>query len=201
MGCRNEYQLIFLVVLIFLATVEASGATKPLNASPPKAKSKASSKSSIKGSNISGEAKGSKNIGAPKAIAHIGAVNSSYCHRPWPELELILPVAILSDDHDRKFEWRDIFLKSFLFYWPLKISKTKLRIIIDHDVPEDLLNRFRNDMKDRDKLWEFITPSKINGGLSITTNQFDPVIFHENGHVRQQLLMFWADTYRCVDCI
>jgi len=124
-----------------------------------------------------------------------GATNSSYCHRPWPDLELLLPVALLAKDHDRRHEWRDVFLKSFMFYWPLKVSKTKLRMIYDHDVYTDLLDGFKSDLGALEKQWGFAPSSRINGGLSLSTNTFDPPVFHDMGHTRQQLVMFWGDIY------
>jgi hypothetical protein len=55
------------------------------------------------------------------------------CDRPWPTLTLFLPLRILEETHPRAHEWEEIFMKSFLFFWPHSYAKTKLMILLDEE--------------------------------------------------------------------
>lgn len=126
------------------------------------------------------------------------------CHRPWPDLEIVVPVALLPLENPRKFEWREIFFKSFLFFWPLKRSQTKLRFIVDDNVAQNLTVSFLADVKAAEIKWgkNKDGESKISGGISVSQSKFNSTsYYHNKGHTRQQLLMFWADLYSASEYI
>jgi hypothetical protein len=52
------------------------------------------------------------------------------CQRPWPSVELILPV-YLKEGNKRNDEFLKFFMRSFLLFWPVKESKVKLRVMFD----------------------------------------------------------------------
>ena len=121
------------------------------------------------------------------------------CNREWPELELLLPLDLQTRltqlDLDtpvefqapREDEWRHFFLQSLYLFWPLNISKTKLRFLIDEEE------------KNRTKLSN-VQPiildasSKIPGGVSISFNSASDY-YGGKGWNRQQLLMFYPDNF------
>lgn len=66
------------------------------------------------------------------------------CSRPWPRLELFLPIIVSPENNDahgvnsmlRNSEWLNIFLRSFMLFWPVKISNTNINLIVDAEVKE-----------------------------------------------------------------
>lgn len=57
-----------------------------------------------------------------------GSTNLTWdCTRPWPQLDLFLPVCLTRGrDVLRHYEVETHFLRSLLLFWPLKLSKTTL---------------------------------------------------------------------------
>ena len=50
------------------------------------------------------------------------------CDRKWPSLDIFMPVNIISN---REHEYATIFLRSFLLFFPLKLSNVSLTVAID----------------------------------------------------------------------
>lgn len=112
---------------------------------------------------------------------------SSYCDRNWPSLELFLPYRLHTNKNDiRYYEFEAIFLRSFMLFFPLKLSNVSLTVAIDaeqHNTPQarelygtiDEINR------------------RMPGGAQMS---LIPESHHYRmGYDRQQLVMFWADNY------
>jgi len=68
---------------------------------------------------------------------------SHNCSDSWPELELFVPVNLqrslspletraMADKRSDEFE--KIFIRSFLLFWPLQVSNTSLRVLVDAEV-------------------------------------------------------------------
>ena len=118
------------------------------------------------------------------------------CDRPWPELELFLPVALLPNDpknpqnkHHRLEEYK-LFLRSLLLFWPLEISKTSLRVLFDEEViPKEKVNydEIVKDIKTHD--------GRFPGGLMISTSPEEKKYISRRPHDRQQNIMLWADNF------
>lgn len=109
------------------------------------------------------------------------------CHRPWPELELFLPVNTLPHrDPDRNIEYSRIFLRSLLLFWPLKDSKTKLLVLADAE---------HKDKEGTQRMQELLS-QHINPHMPTRMAFNEPVDIDQHlGHDRQQRLMFYADKY------
>lgn len=60
------------------------------------------------------------------------------CSRPWPTLEIMVPVAIRAESQ-RNDEWENILLRSLLINWPFNASKTSLRFVLDEGTQKDPL--------------------------------------------------------------
>ena len=56
-----------------------------------------------------------------------------YCNRPWPELELMVPLKLDGNVHGRRYEFESLFLRTFLFFWPLRVSNTSLMIVLNEE--------------------------------------------------------------------
>ncbi len=117
------------------------------------------------------------------------------CDRPWPELELFLPINTkLKQNKARLSEWKDIYLRTMLLFWPLQISKTSLLLLLDSE------NR-GNEVDS--SIHAFVKDSllpKIPGGVRIAYN--DPSKYYSgHGHDRQQLIMFWADNFTSAEYV
>lgn len=107
------------------------------------------------------------------------------CNRPWPDLELFLPVAI--GGGDRRHEWREIFLRTFLLFWPIEVAKTKLMILVDEEKrKEPGVAEITNYLA---------SIPRLKGLTRIDYNYVQPEIYGSIGAIRQQYLMFYADNY------
>ena len=61
-----------------------------------------------------------------------------YCNRPWPALELFLPVCLTRGrDIRRHYEVETLFIRSLLLFWPLKLSNTSLNSIVDAELVDN----------------------------------------------------------------
>jgi hypothetical protein len=126
------------------------------------------------------------------AILSFLLVESSFggwdCHRQWPSIELFLPFQVHQHQkHSRFWELETIFLQTYLFFWPVELSKTSLNLIYDQEkeIFEHvvILNSTINDIK-----------SKRNVDIKLTPSPEFP-FYHGRGYDRQQFVMFWADNY------
>jgi hypothetical protein len=118
-----------------------------------------------------------------------GSHDCQDCNRPWPDLELFVPVNLNANIGSRISEWSDIFLKSFLLFWPYHVSKTKIRLVIDGETVNT------TEHKTFSSLVESYKPFNIPRGIQVTSNDIPPHWYRGNGYLRQQLLMFYADNY------
>ena len=116
------------------------------------------------------------------------------CDRPWPDLTLFLPVYLMSEG-PRANEWEEVFLKSFLFFWPLEYAKTKLLILLDEEQTQDsAYHKFQQKV-------HYYASTKMpplgeppHNKIVIKTNNY-PNTWYRKGHDRQQLLMLYADEF------
>lgn len=107
------------------------------------------------------------------------------CGRPWPDLELFLPVAIR--EGNRKNEWREIFLRTFLLFWPIEDAKTKLLVLVDEE------HRGSEGVKAITN--ELTTINRMKDLWRIGYNNPNSTYFLGDGSIRQQYLMFYADNF------
>ncbi len=109
------------------------------------------------------------------------------CDRPWPEIELFLPLATHYSQRDsRYYEYETLFLRSFLLFWPLELSNTSLRLLFDAEHAQgayysEIVGTFMS------------AKSHISGGISISHS--DPSQWYHRATDRQQLMMMWADNF------
>lgn len=115
-----------------------------------------------------------------------------YCNRPWPSLSLYVPVNIMEP---KKIAQRfyNQFLRSFLLFWPLKLSKTHLIVIIDDEVKT---NPYVHEVRLKlDGLSD-----RMPGGYEIVPTPVSEW-YNGSGYDRQQMEMFYADRYSKSDYI
>jgi hypothetical protein len=107
----------------------------------------------------------------------------------------------------RAHEWEEVFLKSFLFFWPHIHAKTKLLIVLDEEQTkgsEEIENRYKA-FTEKVKYYatEKMPPFDSTGSntvptdkkkILIKTNNY-PEYWYRQGHDRQQLLMLYADEF------
>lgn len=119
-----------------------------------------------------------------------------YCNRPWPQLELFLPIYMTSNSNSKHF-WRNdeydrLFLQSLTLFWPFKKSNTSLLIIINEENFQGVIQA--NISSKLEEYRHFIT-----GGINIKLTP--PSEYYIKGHDRQQLLMFWADNFTTAEYV
>lgn len=108
------------------------------------------------------------------------------CDRPWPEIELFLPLATHYSPRDsRYYEYETLFLRSFLLFWPRQ-SNSSLRILFDKERAHgsyysEILSTF--DQAKR----------RLPGALLISLSE--PSEWYHRPTDRQQLMMLWADNF------
>ena len=60
--------------------------------------------------------------------------NDNFCNRPWPSLQLFLPLSLSYSKKDlRYYEFETLFLRSFVLFWPLQISNTSLKVVVNSE--------------------------------------------------------------------
>ena len=116
------------------------------------------------------------------------------CDRPWPKISIFLPVNVMPYVRDYKHsntrnEWQDIFLPSFLIFWPLNVSNTRVAFMIDEEANVTAIESFKSDLKQ--------TMSKVvkPPAYKVVTNNFSAESWHHLGSMRQQLTGFHADLH------
>ena len=110
-----------------------------------------------------------------------------YCNRPWPDLELVLPVCLTRGrDMRRHYEVETLFLRSFLLFWPLKLSNTSLNSIVDAEVVGNA--QYNEYLGTLDGI-----KAKIPGGVKVSHGPY--YSWFRKGHDRNQHSMFWADNF------
>lgn len=109
----------------------------------------------------------------------------AYCNRPWPQLELYIPVNVAAGK--KMYRFYDQFLRSFLLFWPTERSNTSLNIVIDeeafHHPANKLLHQHMRTVQ-----------SRIPGGWKVTATPPKPY-YNDSGYDRQQYEMFYADLH------
>ena len=61
--------------------------------------------------------------------------DEAYCERPWPEIDLLLPVCLTRGrDIRRHYEVETLFLRSLFLFWTLKLSNTSLVAVVDEEL-------------------------------------------------------------------
>ena len=116
------------------------------------------------------------------------------CDRPWPNLTLFLPIYLMTEG-PRVHEWEEIFLKSFLFFWPHQYAKTKLLIIVDEEQTHDNnFHTFKHKVNHYASTNMPPVDERADNKIMIKTNNY-PSNWYRKGHDRQQLLMLYADEF------
>lgn len=121
--------------------------------------------------------------------------DSEYCLRPWPTISIFVPVNIKPYKNDMHVntggEWADILLSSYLQFWPISISESKVVIMIDDEAVQMQDGKYYKDFQDTlaAKFSNF-----PNAKYSIVTNNFDEKHW-KHGRWRQQMVGFYADQY------
>lgn len=111
------------------------------------------------------------------------------CHHPWPSLDLILPINTKPTKRiEKENEYRRIFLRSLLLFWPLKASNTSLLLLMDSE--DSSTPKFRDVLN---YVHEHVKPH-VPGGVRHALNNPIPADRHL-GHDRQQRIMFYADQW------
>ena len=109
------------------------------------------------------------------------------CDRTWPDLSLLLAVNVNDKLLRKPNEWTRIFLRSFLLFWPLEVSKTKLVIVLDAEKSRS--THFQSVATTANMLNEII-PGGCESRLSEPSTYY-----HDLGWIRQQLMGFYADNF------
>lgn len=118
-----------------------------------------------------------------------------YCERPWPVIDLFLPVGIrpyLNDMHvNTRNEWADLFLSSYLHFFPIKTAKSRVTFVIDAEAAAD---KTTPEYKDFDNTLHKFFDGYPHAEYQVVTNNYDQSVW-VHGRWRQQLVGFFADLY------
>jgi hypothetical protein len=119
------------------------------------------------------------------------------CDRPWPNLELLVPVHMIRDDakdgmiDPRRYELFSLFLRSYMLFWP-KASLTSLNVLYDS---EDSNSYHFEETQELLAKYAY----KLPGPYRLTPNS--PSNYQRRGYDRQQRLMFWADNFTTAEFV
>ena len=114
----------------------------------------------------------------------------------WPSLELFLPLHLMRS-YSRNQEWHDVFLRSLLLFWPVKQSKTTLKIVMNRELEWTNMTNFYvlSPIAQYRRFLGDAFPT-----TSVTYSDYQPDIYR-TGHDRNQYLMFCADQYTTADYV
>jgi hypothetical protein len=122
-----------------------------------------------------------------------GAVHGAIvdCARTWPQLELFMPLNIMARPPrrlNRNHEPIHFFLRSFLYFWPVRHSNTSIVFVVDAE---------RTHVKEYAEFQKLvrahIEPMAAKPVVSFKINY--PTLFHNQSYDRQQFIKFYADNY------
>ena len=139
------------------------------------------------------------------------------CDRPWPSLELFLPIA-LAEPHGKNREAQQMrrrnaefgvwLMRSLFLFWPLERSRTTLRLIFDEEVGPTMpqgnfthLHRAAwNAINFYVRQYQKYHPSFLPS--SWFRENFTAIsTVYKKGYDRQQWLMFWADNFTTAEYV
>jgi len=122
--------------------------------------------------------------------------NPNYCTRPWPTISLFVPVNIKPYKNDMhvntKAEYADLFVPSFLTFWPQGLSKSKAVFMVDDEAVQMHNGTFYSTFTST--LSRLFATNK-QARYKIVTNNIEPEYYNSNGAMRQQLTGFFADLH------
>ena len=131
------------------------------------------------------------------------------CTRPWPQLELWLPLGLRVAQgkqnkgiRRRNREFGYWFFRSFFLFWPIETSKVTLRLVLDEEIgpamPKGNLTSLYHDAMQLlsvyvDKRRKYIPTFDLSSLLNVTYGPISSI--YKSGYDRQQWMMFWADNF------
>ena len=124
------------------------------------------------------------------AVAAATAAPVLGCNVAWPLIDIQVPVNLNFGQgrniDPRRYEFEGQFLRTFLFFWPLRVSNVSMTLIYDDDKHgSPMYNEIAGTVKG--------VESRIFGGsyMKPVRNAWQ----NETGNIRMQMAMFWADNY------
>ena len=118
------------------------------------------------------------------------------CDRPWPEIEMFVPLSLHHGPRDSRFyEYETMLLRSMLTFWPLERSNMSLRLVFDEEQIEPK-QRVYNMIVDTFRG----VKSRFPGGIYFTPSP-PANNTYRSGYDRQQHMMLWADNYTTAEYI
>lgn len=135
---------------------------------------------------------------------HTHSLHFTLLHSLHAQTELLVPVNLRplessgAIDGMRKTEWLEVFLRSYLLFWPFQISKTSVRFIYDGEYNETSdLSDFLMDLS------PYMAHPKRYGNVFVTANNLHrhSSVYNNKGYMRQQLLLMYADKYSSAEYI
>ena len=150
--------------------------------------------------------------------APFGKKDKGYCDRPWPKLELLIPMGFSKINPTRNFDWKETFLPSFLLFWPIERSKTSIVFLTDYELKDtpilkeyllDDIDKIRNDFMNNEqgkKQFPQINikyhEHPVSEAWNHTTNKVNYALLpYSSGYDRQQYMGFIADLHSDADYI
>ena len=122
---------------------------------------------------------------------HTSHHNHTHCHQYWKDIELFLPVSL--QKAERISEWKDIFLNTYLTFWPVEAANTKLMLMLDkEDQDNEYLTKIRNELASH--------PALTNRSR-IVFNDVPGIYYANFGWKRQQYVMFYADNFTSAEYV
>lgn len=142
---------------------------------------------------------------APKTVGNVfsstadSRSNSSIepfnCSAKWKEqLSLFIPVNLRENDL-RALEWEHIFMRSFLFNWPVQTSNTSITIVLNAESNPYLVDTYiRQPMEKRKELGPRYPT------VDVRYHIHEPGVY-PSGYDRQQYLAFIADNFTSAEFV
>lgn len=120
--------------------------------------------------------------------SHNGSKSEKTCRNAsWPSLELLVPVVFIQNDKDpRRWEFETQFLRTLLFFFPLRESNVSVTLLYDEALHGSRgYNEFLSTIRG--------VESRVPGGIRMLP--LSSTWAGQPGNIRQQMAMFWAENF------
>ena len=129
------------------------------------------------------------------------------CQRPWPSLELFIPLFMNGKELQQQQQWHRVFLSSFISFWPLNFSHTSVRFLLPEEIRYTKIYReFHSTLYEQyarklhrggegNEGYEISLVNSLSSAITPNTDNSDIDAINNSNHIRMQLLLFNADNY------
>ena len=125
-----------------------------------------------------------------KRLHNFTTIPISHCASKWPKIEIVIPLQLNNESSDNA-DFENIFLRSFLLFWPRNTS-TGITLILDYEIRDSPLEQLYID----DVIHKGI--EKFGSAFPVISKMYQTVLkkaYRDNGTDRMSYKLLTSDMY------